>query len=57
MLIMGKFPKEAQGSFIWTLLQGQTLEVVEHLKPEQYQIAGGEQVLLELLDKRWPEIE
>ena len=35
MVIMGLLPKEAQGSFIWTLLQGQTLEVVEHLKPEQ----------------------
>ena len=54
---MDKLPKEARGSFVWTLLQGKALEVVEHLKPEQYQVAGGETVLFDLLDKRWPEIE
>ena len=45
MLTMDKLPKEARGSFVWTLLQGKALEVVEHLKPEQYQVAGGETVL------------
>ena len=52
-----KLPKEATGSFVWTLLQGKALEVVEHLTPEQYQIDGGEKVLFNLLDKRWPEID
>lgn len=42
---------------MWTLLQGKALEVVEHLTPEQYQIDGGEKVLFNLLDKRWPEID
>ena len=57
MLTMDKLPKEARGSFVWTLLQGKALEVVEHLTPEQYQIDGGEKVLFNLLDKRWPEID
>ena len=52
MMTMDKLPKEARGSFVWTLLQGKALEVVEHLKPEQYQIEGGEKVLFELLEPR-----
>ncbi|CAE7202177.1 TY5A [Symbiodinium sp. CCMP2592] len=52
---MDDLPKEARGAFIFTLLQGRALEVVEHLKPEEYQKDGGDRVLLELLDKRWPQ--
>ena len=54
MLVMDKLPKAARGSFVWTLLQGRALEVVEHLKPEEYQKEGGENVLFALLDQRWP---
>ena len=54
MAVMDKLPKEARGSFIWTLLQGRALEV-EHLKEHEYQKEGGDKVLFELLDKRWPE--
>lgn len=57
MMTMDKLHKEARGSFVWTLLQGKALEVVEHLKPEKYQVDGGEKVLFELLDRRWPEID
>lgn len=52
---MDKLEKSSRGSFIWTLLQGRALEIVEHLKPEEYQIEGGEEVLFKLLDQRWPE--
>ena len=55
MLVMDKLPKAARGSFVWTLLQGRALEVVEHLKEEEYQKEGGDKVIFELLDKRWPE--
>ena len=54
MLVMDKLPKSARGSFVWTLLHGRALEVVEHLKPEEYQKDGGEEVLFALLDQRWP---
>ena len=57
MLTMDKLAKTARGPFIWTLLQGKALEVVEHLKPEDYQVEGGEDVLFKLLDSRWPEID
>ena len=55
MRVMDKPPEEARGSFIWTLLQGKALEVVEHLDEDSYQKKGGEKVLFDLLDKRWPE--
>eukprot|EP00435_Cladocopium_sp_Y103_P041471 s1396_g11.t1 len=57
MRAMDKLPKDARGSFIWTLLSGKALEVVEHLPAEKYQCEGGEDVIFELLDKRWPEID
>ena len=46
MRTMDELDKPSCGSFIWTLLQGRALEIVEHLKPEEYQIDGGEDVLL-----------
>ena len=55
MLVMDKLPKEARGSFVWTLLQGRALEVVEHLREADYQKEGGDKVLFDLLDQRWPE--
>ena len=54
-LVMDKLPKSARGSFVWTLLQGSALEIVEHLKKDEYQKEGGEKVIFDLLDKRWPE--
>ena len=56
-LVMDKLPKEARGSFVWTLLQGKALEIVEHLKESEYQKEGGEKVIFALLDQRWPERE
>ena len=55
MLVMDKLPKEARGSFVWTLLQGRALEVVEHLREADYQKEGGDKVLFDLLNQRWPE--
>ena len=55
MAVMDKLPKEARGSFVWTLLQGRALETVEHLKDEEYQKEGGDLVIFELLDRRWPQ--
>ncbi len=55
MAVMDKLEPKARGSFIWTLLQGKALEVVEHLKEAEYQCEGGDKVLFALLDRRWPE--
>ena len=55
MRTMDRLEKSSRGSFIWTLLQRRALEIVEQLKPEEYQIEGGEEVLFKLLDQRWPE--
>ncbi|CAK9075558.1 unnamed protein product [Durusdinium trenchii] len=57
MRTMDKLPEEARGSFLWTLLTGRALEVVEHLKESDYQVKGGEETILDLLDKRWPELD
>ena len=54
---MDKLPEEARGSFIWTLLSGKALEVVEHLKETDYQVKGGEAAIFNLLDRRWPELD
>lgn len=55
MRTMDKLLEEARGSFLWTLLYGQALEVVERLKESEDQVKDGEKVILALLDKRWPE--
>ena len=57
MNVMDKLPKEARGSFVWTLLQGKALELVEHLKESDYQKEGGDKVLFDILDSRWPEMD
>ena len=57
MRMMDKLTEEAKGSFIWTLLSGRALEVVEHLREEDYQVKGGDKVLFDLLDRRWPELD
>ena len=54
---MDKLPEEARGSFIWTLLSGKALEVVERLKESDYQVKGGETAIFNLLDRRWPELD
>ena len=55
ILTMDKLPKAAAGAFIFTLLTGKALDCVEHLPPEAYQKEGGDEVLLKLLDRRFPE--
>ena len=55
IMTMDKLPKAAHGAFIFTLLQGKAMEVVEHLRESEYQEEGGDKVLLDLLDKRWPQ--
>ena len=55
ILTMDKLPKSAAGAFIFTLLTGKALDCVEHLPPEAYQKEGGDEVLLKILDRRFPE--
>lgn len=55
ILTMDKLPKSAAGAFIFTLLTGKALDCVEHLPAEAYQKEGGDDVLLKLLDRRFPE--
>ena len=54
-LVMDKLPKEARGSFVWTLLPGQVLKMVEHLRESEYRKEGGEKAIFVILDKRWLE--
>ncbi|CAK9004412.1 unnamed protein product, partial [Durusdinium trenchii] len=44
----------AKGAYVYTLLQGKALECVEHLDPSDYQKEGGDLVLFNLLDARFP---
>ena len=55
ILVMDRLPEDARGAFIWTLLHGKALEVVEHLTRDQYQVEGGEKVIFDLLDARSPQ--
>ena len=55
ILTLDKLPKTASGPYIYTLLTGKALECVEHLEPSSYQKEGGDAVLLDLLDKRFPD--
>ena len=55
ILTMDKLAKSAAGAFIFTLLTGKALDCVEHLPPEAYQKEGGDDVLLKILDRRFPE--
>lgn len=57
LLTLDKLPKSARGSYIYTLLSGKALETVEHLQAEDYQKEGGEKVLWDLLDARFPQKE
>ncbi|CAE7383642.1 GIP [Symbiodinium microadriaticum] len=54
-LVMDKLPKEARGSFVWPLLPGQVLKMVEHLRESEYRKEGGEKDIFVILDKRWLE--
>eukprot|EP00435_Cladocopium_sp_Y103_P028482 s443_g7.t1 len=54
---LDKLGKENYGSYIFTCLSGKALEAVEHLELSQYQCEGGDKVLLDILDRRFPEKE
>ena len=57
LLTLDKLPREAHGSYIYTLLAGKALECVEHLEASEYQKVEGEKVLWALLDERFPQKE
>lgn len=50
-------PKEARGAYVYTLLSGRALDCIEHLEPSEYQKEGGETVIFQLLDARFPQKE
>ena len=50
-----KVPDNAKGAYVYTLLAGKALECVEHLEQSAYQKAGGEKIIFELLDQRFPQ--
>ena len=52
---LDKLQADARGPYLLTCLSGKALETVEHVDPAEYQTDGGEQVLLRLLDARFPE--
>ena len=52
---LDKLKADAGGPYLFTCLSGKALETVEHVDPAEYQKDGSEQVLLRLLDARFPE--
>ena len=50
-----KVPEKARGACVYTLLGGRALDCIEHLEPSEYQVAGGEKVILDILDQRFPQ--
>lgn len=54
-MTLDKLPKSSRGSYLFTLLSGKALECVEHVPVEEYQKEGGEDLLIRLLDARFPE--
>eukprot|EP00435_Cladocopium_sp_Y103_P016050 s2207_g4.t1 len=58
LLTLDKLPKNARGSYVYTLLSGKALEAIEHLEPATYQCeGGGDDVIWKLLDARFPQKE
>eukprot|EP00435_Cladocopium_sp_Y103_P069437 s934_g33.t1 len=55
MTLESKVPKEARGAYVYTLLAGRALDCIEHLEPSEYQKEGGESVIFQLLDARFPQ--
>ena len=52
---LDKLQADARGPYRFTRLSGTAVETVEHADPAEHQQDGGEQVLLRLLDARFPE--
>eukprot|EP00435_Cladocopium_sp_Y103_P026818 s1587_g6.t1 len=57
LLTLDKLPEASRGAFVYTLLSGRALEAVEHLEPSACQKTGGDKVLWDLLDARFPKKE
>ena len=57
LLTLDKLAESSRPAYIYTLLTGKALEAVEHLVPENYQKKGGDEILWQLLDKRFPQQE
>ena len=55
MTLESKVPEAARGAYVYTLLGGKALDCIEHLDPSEYQKSGGEKVILDLLDRRFPQ--
>ena len=51
-MMVRKTEAEAKGLFIYTLLDDEALEAVDHLEHEEYAVEGGELVLYKLLKDR-----
>ena len=57
LVTLDKLSEAARGPYVYTLLSGKALEAVEHLPHEEYFKKGGEKVLFEILDARFPQKE
>lgn len=57
LLTLDRLPKEAKGSYIYTLLSGKALECIEHLEASEYQKENGQALIWKLLDARFPQKE
>ena len=55
MMTMTTLTKEARGPFVYSMLDGDALSAVEHLEFAEFAIDGGENLIFNILEARYPD--
>ena len=55
MITMSSLTKEATEPFVYSMLDGDALTAVEHLVFPEFAIEGGENVIFNILEARYPD--
>ena len=55
MISMTTLTKEARGPFVYSMLDGDALTAVEHLEFAEFAIDGGENLIFNILEARYPD--
>ena len=55
MTIMTTLTEKARGPFVYSMLDGYALTAVEHLETAEFAIEGGENLILHMLEARYPD--
>ena len=54
MITMTSLTKEARGPFVYSMLDGDALTAVEHLEFAEFAVDGGETLMFNILEARYP---